>query len=279
LPIVDIVKVDVSQLDPVELDAVSRELRGLNALRLAEKVETHAQFAMCGELGYHLFQGFHFARPQMVAGRQLSPSQTALMEMLGMLQGDADIRAIEESFKRHPALAIDLLRLANSAAFGMQQPLRSIANAVLMLGRRQLQRWMMLMLLAGTGGERGPRPALLHLGATRGKLMELLMQGEGGHALVADSAFIVGIVSVMDAVLGQDMAGIVAALGLAPELRAALLHREGPLGAVLRLVEAIEAEDSAAVSRFVAREGLGLDMLNRTQGQAVEWANRILLAA
>ena len=280
LPIVDIVKVDVSLLDPMGLEAVARELRGLNVTRVAEKIETHAQFAMCGELGFHLFQGFHFARPQIVAGRQLSPSQAALMEMLGMLQGDADIRDIEDSFKRHPALTVDLLRLANSAAFGMQQPLRSIANAVLMLGRRQLQRWLMLMLLSGSGRDAGPRPALLYLGATRGKLMELLMLREPEHAAAADSAFIVGIVSVMDAVLGQDMATIIGALGLAEELRAALLRREGMLGAVLRLAEALEEQDGAAVSRFVAdREDRAVDMLNHTQGQAVEWANRILMAA
>jgi EAL and modified HD-GYP domain-containing signal transduction protein len=280
LPIADIIKVDVAQLDPLRLDAVSREVRGLNALRLAEKVETHAQFMMCSELGYHLFQGYHFARPEMVAGRQLSQSQAALMSMLGLLQGDADIREIEDGFKRHPALAVDLLRLANSAAFGMQQPLRSIANALLMLGRRQLQRWLMLMLLAGSGREQGPRPALLHLGATRGKLMELLMLREPEHAAAADSAFIVGIVSVMDAVLNQDMAGIVAALGLADDLRAALLGRAGVLGGVLGLVEALEEQDGAAVTRFVeAREDRGLELLNRAQGQAVEWANRILLAA
>jgi EAL and modified HD-GYP domain-containing signal transduction protein len=162
----------------------------------------------------------------------------------------------------------------------MQQPLRSIANALLMLGRRQLQRWLMLMLLAGSGREQGPRPALLHLGATRGKLMELLMLREPEHAAAADSAFIVGIVSVMDAVLNQDMAGIVAALGLADDLRAALLGRAGVLGGVLGLVEALEEQDGAAVTRFVeAREDRGLELLNRAQGQAVEWANRILLAA
>jgi EAL and modified HD-GYP domain-containing signal transduction protein len=282
LPMVDIIKVDIAQLAPARLDAVARELRALNATRVAEKVETHAQFEFCSGLGFHLFQGYHFARPQMVAGRQLSQSQAALMHMLGLLRQDADMREIEDGFKRHPALAIDLLRLANSAAFGMQQPLRSIANAVLLLGRRQLERWMLLMLLAGSGSaeSQGPRPALLHLGATRGKLMELLMLREPEHAAFADSAFIVGIVSVMDAVLGQDMAQVAAALGLASELRAALLRREGALGSALALAQALEREDGAAVSRFVdARPERGLEMLNRTQGQALEWANRILMAA
>jgi EAL and modified HD-GYP domain-containing signal transduction protein len=280
LAMVDIIKVDISQLSRSGLEAVSREVRGLNATRLAERVETHAQFALCSELGYHLFQGYHFAQPQMVAGRQLSPTQAAVLQLQEMLRNEADVREIEDVFKQHPALAIDLLRLANSAALGMQRPLRSIASAVLMLGRRQLERWLLLMLLAGTGREQGARPALLHLGATRGKLMELLMLREPEHAIAADSAFIVGIVSVMDAVLGQDMATLADTLGLAEDLRSALLRREGLLGEALRVAEALEDQDGDAVARFiVAREDRGLELLNRTQGQAVEWANRILLAA
>ena len=283
--IADMIKVDIAQLGPSRLDTVAREVRTLNAIRIAEKVETPAQFVHCRQQGFHLFQGYHFARPEMVAGRRLAPSHGVLMQLLAMLRRDADIRELGELFKHHPALAVDLLRLANSAALGAGQTLRSIANAIMLLGRRQLERWVLLMMLAGVDREHGSRPALLHLGATRGKLMELLMQWQPGseHAAAADSAFIVGIVSVMDALLGQDMESVATALGLAPELRAALLEHAGPLGNALRLAQALEGEGGGAVASFIDERGGRapdmLNLLNRFQGQAMAWANRVLLAA
>lgn len=278
LPIMDIIKVDIRGLSQPRLDAVSRDVRALNVIRLAEKVETAAQFSHCRDLGFHLFQGYHFSRPEMVSGRRLSPSHAALLRLLSLLQQDADIHQIEEVFKRHPALAVNLLRLANSAATGQRQPLRSVANAIVVLGRTQVQRWLLLMMLATTGEGQASQPALLHLAATRGKLMELLMQSDQPN--LADSAFVAGIVSVMDALLGQPMQQVVDALGLADDMRAALLRRSGPIGRLLTLTEALEGDNDKPVLDYLdADASHAVHKLNRSQVQALEWANRILKAA
>lgn len=290
LPMMDIIKVDISGLSTAELDTLSRDVRTLNAIRLAEKVESAAQFKHCAELGYHLFQGYHFARPEMVSGRRLSPSHAALLRLLAMLQADADIRQIEDVFKQNPALSVNLLRLANSAAMGQRQPLRSVANAIVVLGRRQLQRWLLLLMLATADHGQPARGALLHLAATRGKLMELLMLQD--HPTLADSAFVAGIVSVMDALLGQTMQQVVDALGLADDMRGALLQRSGPIGRMLAVIEALEGEGggSAANSRDAdANRDLQawLDddacrtarRINHNQGLALAWANQVLQAA
>lgn len=278
LPMMDMIKVDIQGLSTAELERVSRDVRTLNAIRLAEKVESVAEFTQCRELGYHLFQGYHFARPEMVSGRRLSASHAALLRLLSMLQQDADIRHIENVFKEHPALSVNLLRLANSAAMGQRQPLRSVANAIVVLGRRQLQRWMLLLMLASADHGQASRPALLHLAATRGKLMELLMQAE--QPALADSAFITGIVSVMDALLGQSMRQVVDALGLADDMRAALLEGSGPIGQLLRLVQALEGDDDAAVHDYIAADASRASRsINQSQGQALLWANKVLQAA
>jgi EAL and modified HD-GYP domain-containing signal transduction protein len=278
LPIMNIIKVDISGLSHEKLEAVSRDVRALNVIRLAEKVETAAQFSHCCDLGYHLFQGYHFSRPEMVTGRRLSPSHVALLRLLALLQQDADIRQIEDVFKQHPALAVNLLRLANSAATGQRQPLRSVANAIVVLGRTQVQRWLLLLMLATAEQGQASRPALLHLAATRGKLMELLMQSD--HPNLADSAFVAGIVSVMDALLGQSMQQVVDALGLADDMRAALLRRSGPIGRLLSLAEALEGDNDKPVLDYLdADESRAVRKLNQSQGQALEWANRVLKAA
>lgn len=278
LPMMDMIKVDISGLSGDELERVSRDVRMLNATRLAEKVETLAQFQHCRELGYHLFQGYHFAYPEMVSGRRLSSSHAALLRLVAMLQQDADIRQIENVFKEHPALAVNLLRLANSAAMGQRQPLRSVANAIVVLGRRQLQRWLLLLMLASADAGQSGASALLHLAATRGKLMELLMQAE--QPALADSAFITGIVSVMDALLGQPLRQVVDTLGLADDIRAALLERSGPIGQLLRLAQALESDDDSIVRDYIAAHAsCAAFSINHSQGQALLWANKVLQAA
>ena len=278
LPMMDMIKVDISGLSGDELERVSRDVRMLNATRLAEKVETLAQFQHCRELGYHLFQGYHFAYPEMVSGRRLSSSHAALLRLVAMLQQDADIRQIENVFKEHPALAVNLLRLANSAAMGQRQPLRSVANAIVVLGRRQLQRWLLLLMLASADAGQSGASALLHLAATRGKLMELLMQAE--QPALADSAFVTGIVSVMDVLLGQPLRQVVDSLGLADDIRAALLERSGPIGQLLRLAQALESDDDSIVRDYIAAHASRAALtINHSQGQALLWANKVLQAA
>lgn len=278
LPMMDMIKVDISGLSGDDLERVSRDVRMLNATRLAEKVETLAQFQHCRDLGYHLFQGYHFAYPEMVSGRRLSSSHAALLRLVAMLQQDADIRQIENVFKEHPALAVNLLRLANSAAMGQRQPLRSVANAIVVLGRRQLQRWLLLLMLASADAGLSGAPALLHLAATRGKLMELLMQAE--QPALADSAFVTGIVSVMDVLLGQPLRQVVDSLGLADDIRAALLERSGPIGQLLRLAQALESDDDSIVRDYIAANASRAALtINHSQGQALLWANKVLQAA
>ena len=284
LPMMDIIKVDINGLSMSELDMLSRDLRTLNVIRVAEKVESAAQFRHCADLGYHLFQGYHFSRPEMVSGSRLSPSHTALLRLLAMLQEDADVRRIEDVFKQNPALAVNLLRLANSAAMGQRQPLRSVANAIVVLGRRQLQRWLLLLMLATADQGQTARPALLHLAATRGKLMELLTLQD--HPTLADGAFVTGIVSVMDALLGQSMQQVVDALGLADDLRDALLQRSGPIGQMLAVVELVEADndsgkdrDSDVLAYLDDDAGRAATRLNHSQGLALAWANQVLQAA
>jgi c-di-GMP-related signal transduction protein len=284
LPMMDIVKVDIGGLPAAELDSLSRDLRTLNVIRLAERVETAAEFRHCADLGYHLFQGYHFARPEILSGRRLSSSHAALLRLMTMLQEDADIRRIEDVFKQNPALSLNLLRLANSAAMGRRQPLRSVANAIVVLGRRQLQRWLLLLMLATADQGQVSRPALLHLAATRGKMMELLMLQD--YPALADGAFVAGIVSVMDALLGQTMQQVVDALGLAEDMRRALLQRGGPIGTMLSVVEALEGDRQASrpgerdlLAWLDDDERRALSRLNQSQGLALAWANQVLQAA
>lgn len=278
MPLADIIKVDVLGLTPLQLKTVTGQAAGTKAALLAEKIESEQEFRLCLDLGYQLFQGYYFSKPQVMTGKRLTNTQTVLIQLLGLVQQDAELDEIEQAFKHHPMLGIKLLRLANSAGNGSRKPLASIANAIVVLGRKQLQRWLLLMLADDSAGS-GGQPLLLHAAAARGKFMELMAQLGGLGVAMSESAFITGVVSAMDAVLGMPMEQLVASLGLPEDVRGALLARKGVLGELLDLAQALEDENDAVVVSFIASHGnSGAETLNHAQGEALAWANQILLA-
>lgn len=280
LPLADMVKVDIRAFSAADLEKVTLQLYGLNTMLLAEKIETEMEFHRCKSLGYHYFQGYYFSRPDIMQGKRLTCGQMALVRIMAILQReDAEIREIEEIFKEQPALGISLLRLANSVSSGLRVPLKSISAAIFALGRRQLERWVLLLMMVEGKGD-GSLSLLLHMAATRGKFMELLASAWSEQRHLSDSAFIVGVVSMMDRFLGMPMEQVVDSLGLSEEMREALLERNGTLGYLLTLAESLEESDDVVHKESIRQHASEMgEMLNRAQGQALAWANKVLRAA
>jgi EAL and modified HD-GYP domain-containing signal transduction protein len=230
----------------------------------------------CMKLGFSLFQGYYFAKPTIIAGKKLDHSQLALMKLMGLLMSDAETSEIEEVLKAEPGLTVNLLRLTNSVGSGTVVRITSLGHAITVLGRRQLQRWLQLLVFA-SGNAGGTGNPLLALAATRGRLMELLgvELRPGDHAL-ADQAFMVGIMSLMPALIGLPIAEIVSPLGLPNEVRDALCEGKGLLGALLRIAESSEDGNLDGLRTHLhALPDLSLKALNRAQAQALQWANSI----
>jgi EAL and modified HD-GYP domain-containing signal transduction protein len=268
-----IVKVDLRALDETALRDTVRALGARDVTLLAEKVESAAEFERCKALGFALFQGYYFARPEIIAGRRLASSEAVLIRLLGLLIADAGTREIEAVFKLDPGLAVNMLRLVNSVAAGTSVRIHSLASALLVLGRRQVQRWLQLLLFARKpSGAKFPSP-LLQLAATRGRFLELLATSATGEASVEDDAFLTGIMSLTDALLGMPLADIVKDLPVSPEVRAAVLEHRGKLGHMLLLAEALDCNDAAAVAALAPAYGLA--RVNRAHIEALRWANSI----
>ena len=280
LSMADIIKVDILRLHSSRLEAVTQEIIGLPATLLAEKVETHEDFVRCSDLGYHLFQGYYFARSENVASKRMLAGHLTIIQILALIHRDVDLAEIEEVFKQHPNLGINLLRLANSAAIGLREPLRSLGHAIVVLGRRQLERWLLLLMLSeGNPGRAGKQSSLIHLAATRGKFMELLALSSKYGSGFADSAFVTGIVSVMDVLLGISREELVNSLGLVSEVKMALMQHEGRLGELLNLAIALEVDDQdTVVGFFSSNPHCSFEMMNQDQGLALAWANKIVHA-
>ena len=278
LGVVDIVKVDLMQHENGALQDSVAYLKRWPVKLLAEKVEDNNQADYCKTLGFSLFQGYYYARPVVLQGKRADPSKMALMRLVGLVMSEAPIKEIEQAFKQSPALSFNLLRLVNSVAMGSTRKISSISMALTMLGQRQLQRWLQLLLFASP--DCGLDCPLLELAATRGKLMELLAKALGTHdATGMDRAFMAGIMSLLDALLGMPIQEIIREISLADDVENALLDRIGWLGTLLTLVEKLERNDMAAVEQILARLHLSLDNLTEAELEAMRWANAIKEAA
>lgn len=270
LALVDIIKVDVLSMPEPEVESVVAGLAEFHTTLLAEKVQTREQAEVCKALGFELFQGYFFARPIVIQGHRLRQSQLALLRVMALLMQNAEIPELEEVFKQEPGLSLNLLKIVNAVGTGLHSPVTSLAHAIAIVGQRPLMRWMQLLLYADGAAEGAANP-LLHLAATRGRLMELLAQDLWPqHAERGGAAFMVGMMSLVPALLRTPLAEILATLPLPADVSTALLSHAGCLGPLLQSVEAMEGT--------AARDpvpGLTMDHVSRRLAEAMAWTHEI----
>lgn len=278
LPLVQFIKVDILGLQPEALRNLAIQLKQEGKKLLAEKVETMAEFEACLDLGFDYFQGYYFARPLILSGKKLAPSQLAIVQLMNQIVADEDSVVLEHTIKLDVSLSLNLLRLVNSVAVGAGRHVESVGQALAVLGRVQLQRWLQILLYADAGQGDGLKSPLLSLATTRGKLLELMTQKRyPGNRSLSEKSFTVGIMSLMDALFGLSMEEVLGHLTVAPEVREALLSRRGELGDMLKLAEYIERIEQAwpLLPPVVRKLGLSTEDVAELQLHAFRWSNSI----
>ena len=273
--LVDVIKVDIHQVTPGALPALTRLLQAANKLLLAEKVETRAEYEQCLQLGFNYFQGYYFARPVILSGKKIAPSELAILHLLELVKADAENIEIERSIKHDALISLNLMRLVNTPAVGASVRIDTVGQALLVLGRRQLQRWLQILLYVQPGPAPQFTSPLLQLATTRGKLIELMMEKlHPGQRSLADIGFTVGVMSLMDALFSIPMPDILATVKVDDKVRAALLFRAGDYGRMLTLIERLEqAECGAALSHALHELQLTAPELHAIQLAGFEWVN------
>ncbi len=278
LPMVEVVKVDVTATDRSKLRPLVKILRRWPVTLIAEKVETPERARDCADIGFDCFQGYYFAKPEVLSGRRTRPAKVELTRLLALVLRDADVRQLENAMKVQPNITYNLLRIVNSVAYGLRVKIGSVRQAILLLGRAQLRRWLLLMMYAAERSDANAQSALLQLAATRGRLMEILaMKDKSTDEEYHERAFMCDILSLLDVVLELPMGNAVGQLTLDDSVKEALLARTGRLGELLKLVEKKELDDPDELS--VALEYLSfvtLEELVSSDAEAAIWAARLL---
>lgn len=219
---------------------------------------------------FHWLAG-HYAGHASPESKDRSGSRALLVQLLSLVTSDADSAALEAVIKRDPALSYNLLKLVNSVAFSPASKIANFNQAITLLGRRQLQRWLQLLLYANAPGSDKASP-LLPRAALRARLMEDLAQRKGLSRDQQDHAFMVGMFSLLDALFGTPLAQIVAPLNLADAIVQALVAGDGPLGGLLAVVRASEGPPSPQLAAALDASGIGNAEWAAVLTEAVGWA-------
>lgn len=220
LTVADIVKVDFMATPPAMRKDLAERLRGRPLQLLAEKVETEGEVEEAAAIGYTYFQGYFFCRPEILTVGDIPPSKLGWLRILSELQRyPTDFNRLEAIIRQDVALPVKLLRLINSAGFGLGSKITSMRHALTLLGEDNFRRWASLVALASLAEN---RPAeLFQTSLIRGRLCESLGKAAGMRHQV--DLFLMAMLSVVDAVLGRPLGEVLDKLGLAPELKDTLL--------------------------------------------------------
>lgn len=269
LDFVEIIKVDVAAAGLERLAAQLDALQATGKLLLAEKVETPAEHASLYAMGFHLFQGYFFARPEQTGSAALPTNKLVVMQLLARVNDPAlTLGELASIVQTDVALSLGVLRWANSPLAGLRAKVDSIERAVVVLGIDTVRSLVSLLALARLGTT---PTELLTLILVRARLCELLARAAGDANPATH--FMVGLLSGLDAVMNLPMEVVLRNLPIETPVARALLAREGRLGATLAAVERLEA---GAFDAF-ALPGIGLDEACTLYRDAVRWVSEINL--
>ncbi len=273
LPLLSYIKADVQSLPAGVAPILFRKAEAHRNLKLvAERVETPEQFKNYLDAGFHYFQGYYFARPQTISAKVINPAHANVLQLMNLVSRQAEVPEIDEVLKRDPALAFKLLRYINSSGFGLMSEVTSFRHAVVILGYKKLFRWLALLLATIPGGSASP--AVARTAITRARMMELLAQNMLSDE-DCDNAFVVGIFSMLDVMLGVPMDKALAEIPLSEPITQALLHERGTFGPYLQIARAVENRDFDQLDLLASALGVNSWRISSTHLAALAWVESL----
>ncbi|HMW47638.1 MAG TPA: HDOD domain-containing protein [Marinagarivorans sp.] len=272
LPFASTIKVDVLNTSEAEITRIIRAAKPYAIRLLAEKIETHAMFKHCVELGFEWFQGYFLSKPQIVEGVKTSGNIQALLQLLASLMApEVNIDTVCTAITSDARLTYKILKLANGASKNQAAKFGSIQQAVLLLGLNAIRNWATLLLLTSNDSE--PQEIYTQ-SCARAKLCELIGQ-QIGDKTFAENCFTLGLLSTLDVYLKMPIKAIAQQLSLSEEMHTGLIKHTGKLGHVLAISLAIEQQQWAKVTPAASHYKIPERILSDCYIQAYQWANQI----
>ncbi|MGF1699801.1 HDOD domain-containing protein [Photobacterium makurazakiensis] len=276
LPYVHIIKLDLMTIGlTVACEYVSQN-RHRKLMFLAEKVETHEDFMVTFNAGFHFFQGYYFSKPELVKNRLVEPERLSTLRLLQeVCREDVNFDRIEKIIIADVSLSYLLLRYVNTAASRTLVPISTFRQALVYLGEDKLKMFVSAVATAQASIDK-PRE-LYAMSLQRGRMCEVLANSSG-LAIAGEKAFLTGLFSLIDALLDSPLEELIPLLPLEPDMCDALLKREGELGLVLTLLDAYEQADWDCVSSCCEQLAISEERVIWSYQSALKWSSSYLQA-
>ena len=271
----DIIKVDLRTTSRAVQKSMLNRYQRLGVKMLAEKVETPEEFQWCYDAGYDYFQGYFFARPVVMRGKQVPGVKTNHLKLLEQLQRpDLDFTRLEKLISNDVSFSYRVIRYVNSGAFSHSTPIQSIRRALVILGERETRKWISLATLPALARDKPDE--VVSQAMLRARFCELLAAAVRPTVDSADAS-LMGMFSLLDAMIDQPLAQIISALNLSDPIREALLrpHAGNRYSLILRLVQRYELAQWDEVRDIAVGLGLENDAVAPLYLDALRWSTEL----
>ncbi len=275
LALVKFLKVDFRGSDETVRREMARRYLPQGIELLAEKVETQSEFEQARGMGYTYFQGYFFCKPAMIEGRSIPSNKLNYVRLLAAVNSpDFQFEKIEEILKLEPSLVYKLLRYLNSPLLGMRSEVRSISQAVSLMGEKDFRRWVSIVAIVSMAGDKSPE--LIRTAVTRAYFCEEISETIGMSAQKSD-LFLMGLLSLTDAILDQPMNDVLSHLPLSSEVHTALAGGANRFRDVFDVLLSYERAEWTALSSLAAKIGCAEDRVPQCYLSATNRAAVVLV--
>ncbi len=267
----NIIKLDIRSLSRVDVIKNVKKLSKYNVNLLAEKVESYEEFKRAEKIGFTLFQGYFFCKPEIMEGKDIPSPQLNLLEIMAEAnREDFEFHKLEKVISRDVAISYKLMQYINSAYFKRVEEISSIGQAIVMLGEMRLRRFISLIAMAKLAADKPEE--LIKTSIIRAKFCELIGNAVNSQANTSE-LFTLGLFSLIDAIMDDAMENVMARLPLVEAIKEPLIKGTGQLSNYLKLAIAYEGADWNGVSEAAGALGLDEDLLPHYFTEALGWAD------
>ena len=271
LPYVDIIKVDVLSISMIEISKKIRTLKDWNGVLLAKKVAEKKQFEQLKLLGFTMFQGYFFARPEMLKQKKLTTTKQHILDLISHSSKiKLDFNAISDIFSSDPALTYKLLRFINSPTYRCSQEITSLKHALIYIGELELKKCIALLSLSDLS--EGKCAEIMRLSLIRAKFCEQISVNRQNPP----KAFLTGLLSLIDGILDHDLHLVLEALPVHEDIKVALRQEESQLTQYLILATAVEKGLWQDCQTILTELSVDMFYCFNNYQQAIEWADEML---
>ncbi|MBE6048213.1 MAG: HDOD domain-containing protein [Clostridium sp.] len=273
--LIDIYKIDFMATNKTERELILSEIRNVNpnAELLAEKIENEEEFKEALKNGYSYFQGYYFSKPVIVAENDISVKNLNCFNiMVELMNPEFDMDKIENIVKSDVAISYKLMKFLNSSRFGFLQEITSIRQAIMLLGKNDLKKW--LSLIAISEMQNNNNEEITNSSIVKAYFCELV--AEEIDKTKASNAFMTGLFSNLDNFMNKDMEDIIGDVPLSEDIKEALLGADNMMGNILKLVRAYENMHVDEVDELCKKLAYDKNLLVQQYIKAVEYLNSFI---